>query len=254
MLLKNWILGGLLIMMQMGHSDAKAPIHEDTVHIFNAGYNGNNTADLLERMDKDVISHAPGLVVMMVGTNDMLNERNMLSIDSFSINYEHLIKLLKRKSALVLMTIPPVNSGYIAARDPKFAPHPDAPQKKVDAANALIRGLAKRYHCTLIDLDAVLTGGGGSGTNRESLFQNEANSGIADGVHPTYDGYRVIAAAVFQTIRLKWPDVHRVVCFGDSITFGYRMQGGGTSTGQCYPGILQAMFDHRKTTRVTKLR
>lgn len=215
----------------------------ESVSIFNAGYNGNNTADLLVRLEKDVTTHAPDLVVLMIGTNDMLNERNMLSVDSFERNYERLIQSLIHKSDLVVMTIPPVYSTYIAERDPAFAGSGDGPEKKVDSANGVVRRLAERHHLPLIDLHRILIACGGADSSRESLFQNEANSGIADGVHPTYSGYRVIAAAVFQTLGEKWPKARRIVCFGDSITFGFRMKGAGTSTGDCYPGILQAMFD-----------
>ena len=237
------IILSLIVMQKEASPQATQRDLTGQVTVFNAGYSGNNTADLLARIDKDVFSHKPQLVILLIGTNDMLNERNRLTMAEFERNYRKLIRNIKRSSRLVLMTIPPVNSGYIVKRKPQLNFTGNEPEELVDSANAVIKRLAFRNHCTLIDLHKILTGCGGSNVSKESLFQNEANSGIDDGVHPTYDGYRVIASAVFQTIRTKWPRAVRIVCFGDSITFGYRMKGAGSSHGRSYPGILQAMFE-----------
>ena len=59
---------------------------------------------------------------------------------------------------------------------------------------------------------------------RDSL--NEANSNTTDGLHPTPEGYRVIAPAVYHTIIHHRLTGTRILCFGDSITFGYETEGG----------------------------
>ena len=41
------------------------------IEIINKGIGGNNTRDLISRVEKDVISEKPDIVIMMVGTNDM---------------------------------------------------------------------------------------------------------------------------------------------------------------------------------------
>lgn len=211
--------------------------------ITNAGYNGDNTADLLLRLDKDVLSKHPQLVVLMVGTNDMLNLRNMLSVKQYQENYQKLISLIKKHAKLILMTIPPVNSEYILEREDPTVYQNTSPQAKVDSANAVIRKLAVENKCHLVDLYKILEACGGSNTGKESLFQNEANSGINDGVHPTANGYLVIGTAVFQAINLLEPKVTNIVCFGDSITFGYKMHGQGTTQGQPYPAVLNRLLN-----------
>jgi lysophospholipase L1-like esterase len=219
-----------------------AAVH-DKIVVTNAGYNGNNTADLLLRLDKDVLSKHPQLVVLMIGTNDMLNLRNMLSVKEYEENYQKLISLIKKHSKLILMTIPPVNSEYILKReDPKVYQN-TSPQAKVDSANAVIRELAVKNKCHLVDLYKILQGCGGSTTDKASLFQNEANADINDGVHPTANGYLVIGTAVFQAVNLLEPKATSVVCFGDSITFGYKMQGQGTTQGQPYPAVLSRLLN-----------
>ncbi|MDQ7949655.1 MAG: SGNH/GDSL hydrolase family protein [Pedobacter sp.] len=216
---------------------------EMKVKITNAGYNGNNTEDLLKRLDKDVFAKDPQLVIMMIGTNDMLNERNRLSFAQYEKNYQELITLIKKKSKLMIMTIPPVNDEYIFARQDRKAYGESRPQSWVDSANRIIKKLAKKNKVKLIDLHQVLTACGGAGVDQESLFQNMANSGITDGVHPTKIGYRVIGTAVFQAIQYNMPGVESIVCFGDSITFGYQMTGMGTVKGDSYPAVLNRMMN-----------
>ncbi|TAN13128.1 MAG: esterase [Chitinophagaceae bacterium] len=213
------------------------------VEIINAGINGNNTADLLIRLEKDVLQQSPELVVMMVGTNDMLNEKNMLTLKVYEKNYLELINRIREKTDLMLMTIPPVYSPYIIARKPALNFKEGEPGRRVNAANKIIRRLAANSRCLLIDLHKVLAACGGSDTNKDCLFQNEANSNLEDGVHPTYDGYRVIAAVIYEAIKISFSDVKKIICFGDSLTYGYAVEGGGTIAGKSYPALLNKMLN-----------
>ncbi|HEY1115494.1 MAG TPA: GDSL-type esterase/lipase family protein [Chitinophagaceae bacterium] len=215
----------------------------DSVKVYNAGVNGNSTTNLLARLDRDVLSKSPELVVLMVGTNDMLNENKTLTIGQYEKNYQELITRIRSKADVVLMTIPPVYAPYLAQRKPQFRGDEKTPPARVDSANNVIRGLAAKNNCVLIDLNRILAACGGANTEKEGLFQNEANSGMADGVHPTANGYKVVAAAVYQTILSHKPGVKSVVCFGDSITNGYRMAGQGTTGGDTYPAILNRMMN-----------
>ncbi|HMI03625.1 MAG TPA: GDSL-type esterase/lipase family protein [Pedobacter sp.] len=223
--------------------EVKPNVIKDSVVVINAGINGNNTADLLSRVDKDVLKSSPDLVILMVGTNDMLNERNRLNLTEYKNRYQQLINTIKNKSALVLMTIPPVYSPYIIARQPKTMYSVKGPQSLVDSANKIIKQLAVKNKCLLIDLNQILTACGGAGPEKDNLFQNEANSGINDGVHPTVNGYRVIGTAVYQFVNLLKPLNKTIVCFGDSITYGYKMDGQGTVNGNSYPAVLKRLLD-----------
>jgi lysophospholipase L1-like esterase len=229
----------ILITMTSMAADA-----QNRVTITNAGYNGNNTVELLARLDKDVLAKKPQLVVMMIGTNDMLNLRNILTVAEYKKNYQKLITLIKKHAKLILITIPPINVEYLNQRvDPKnYAPN--GPQARVDSANAVVKELAAKNKCHLIDLNKILLACGGSTDDIGSLFQNVPNFNINDGVHPTINGYRVIGTAVYQAIINTEPDVTNIVCFGDSITFGYKMHGQGTISGDTYPAVLNRMFNN----------
>lgn len=216
---------------------------QNVVTVTNAGYNGNNTVELLARLNKDVIAKKPQVVVLMVGTNDMLNLRNKLTMQAYKMHYQELITAIKKNSKLFLMTIPPINTEYVLQRiDPKNYAQ-SGPQARVDSANAVIKELAVKNKCRLIDLNKILLACGGSTSDKESLFQNVNNIGVNDGVHPTANGYKVIGTAVYQAIINTEPKATSVLCFGDSITFGYKMTGQGTTTGDCYPAVLNRLFN-----------
>src|SRR3546814_8774250 len=52
--------------------------------IVNAGRSGNNTRNLLARLDKDCLALRPSLVILMVGTNDM-NSRNHVPLAEYEV-------------------------------------------------------------------------------------------------------------------------------------------------------------------------
>jgi lysophospholipase L1-like esterase len=216
---------------------------QSIVTVTNAGYNGNNTVELLARLDKDVIAKKPQVIVLMIGTNDMLNLRNKLSIQEYKTRYQELITAIKKDSKLFLMTIPPINVEYLLQRIDAKNYAPAGPQARVDSANAIIKELAIKNKCRLIDLNKILLACGGSTSDAASLFQNTNNIGVSDGVHPTANGYKVIGTAVYQAIINTEPKATSVLCFGDSITFGYKMKGQGTTEGDCYPAVLNRLFN-----------
>lgn len=218
----------------------------DSVKVFNAGVNGNNTVNLLSRLEKDVMDKDPDLVILMGGTNDMMNINKSLSMEAYENNYQQLVGKIKGKADLILMTIPPVYMPYVLERKPQFNKDAGLVQQKIDSANNVIRKMAAKNKCILVDLNKILLASGGADTTRDGLFQNEANMGIADGIHPNANGYKIIASALYQTIMTAKPNAKRIVCFGDSITCGYRMKGQGTIDGDTYPAVLNRIFNLRK--------
>ncbi len=218
---------------------------ENQVTVINAGIRGNNTSDLLIRVDKDILDHDPELVVMMVGTNDMLNLPKILTLMQYESNYQELITKIKKKSKLLLITIPPVDNESITKRIGRDL-YGLSSKERVDVANTIIKRLALKNKCDLIDLNLILTACGGATENNESIFQNMANTNAIDGLHPTKSGYLTIGSVVYQAIACFMPNVKRIFCFGDSITFGYRMAGEGKVIGDSYPAVLNRILNSTK--------
>ena len=73
---------------------------------------------------------------------------------------------------------------------------------------------------------------------KASLLCNPANSGKKDGVHPTPEGYAVLAEIIDQAIRKNNLPTGKFLCLGDSIPYGVGVNGAGSNVGFCYPGQL----------------
>ncbi|XMO85355.1 GDSL-type esterase/lipase family protein [Algibacter sp. AS12] len=206
--------------------------------VINAGIGGNNTNDLLKRVDKDVLEHNPDLVIMMVGTNDMLNTRKLIDYKTYTSNLETLIKKIKSNvSKLVVMSPIPADSLYLYTRHKKIL-FSESPNKKIDAVGSIVKTLAAENNVRFYDLNAEFKALNLPVHNKDLLIRNEMNSGKKDGVHPTALGYRFMAEHVYRFLMenaLLNPN-QKIICFGDSIT-----RGGGQ--GANYPAYLNTLIE-----------
>jgi lysophospholipase L1-like esterase len=184
-----------------------------------------------------------GVVVMLVGTNDMINSKKLLTVKTYQENYLQLVKTIKKKHELILLTLPPFYEPYLLTRHPREAYGAEGPQARLKAANEEIKIIARKYHCPLIDVNKIFNELGGASADTACLLSNEANSKTRDGVHPTKAGYSVIATAVYQCLKRKGYKAGSIICFGDSITYGLGVEGRGTASGFTYPAILKKLFN-----------
>ncbi|MBD2704052.1 esterase [Spirosoma sp. BT702] len=200
--------------------------------IINAGVGGNNTVDLLARIDTDCLAHQPELTILMVGTNDV-NSKKYVPLPDYERNLRTIVsKILAIKSQLVLMTILPVYEPYLMTRhDPAFY-KPEGHAARKQAMNNVIRNVAADNRLPLLDMHRIFDTVGLIGLDVASLIKNEANSGKTDGIHPTANGYRTMAIAIYTFLNQNQLLKNKIVCFGDSITKG-------DSDGQNYPAYLQ---------------
>lgn len=206
--------------------------------VINAGIGGNTTTEMLARLQHDVLDHRPDLVVLMAGTNDGCNSAKLADPAVTAANYAALAEAVLPHARLVLVT-PPANHGpYLATRHPAAAYGARSAAERMRLARAALIALAGQRGLPLVDMFAITAGAGLIGEDPRSWMVNPANGGKTDGVHPTGDGYRGIAAAIAAVVLSLSPRPQRIVCLGDSITFGQGVPGEGTATGETYPGWL----------------
>jgi lysophospholipase L1-like esterase len=188
--------------------------------VINAGVGGNNTKDLLARIDRDCLSHKPDLTILMVGTNDM-NSVKYVPLAEYKQNLRKIIDLIKKAhSKVLLMNILPLYEPYLFTRHPKAFYGEEGPTGRMAAVNNAIIEIAHEKHVSFLDIHHIFDKIGNIGTDANSYIRNEVNSHMTDGIHPTADGYRAISIAIYETIINQHLPHKRVVCFGDSITAG----------------------------------
>jgi lysophospholipase L1-like esterase len=205
--------------------------------VINAGIGGNNTTDLLNRVDQDCLAKQPELTVLMVGTNDM-NSVKYLPIAQYENNLSTLVKKIKSSgSKVLLMTILPMYADHLLTRHPASFYEPEGVQGRRKQVNDVIQKIADQQRTEFLDLGHRFSAIGKIGTDKDSLLQNVANSNKTDGIHPTANGYRFIALSVYDYIMDHRLPKTGIVCFGDSIT-----KGDGTVDGDSYPAYLKKLL------------
>lgn len=231
---RSFLQTGLLISASLAvKGTSYIPLKKDTV-VINAGIGGNNTEDLLKRTDSDCLAHHPDLTILMIGTNDM-NSRKYIPLPAYEKNLRTIVSKIPNK--ILLMSILPAYEPYLYTRHPQTFYGSEGHSGRKQKVNEVIKKVAEDSHQSFLDMDHIFQRIGNIGLDQDSLIQNEANSKKTDGIHPTPEGYRTMAVAIYEYLVRQQLPVNRIVCFGDSITFG----DGGTE-GKSYPAYLKRLL------------
>ena len=150
----------------------------------NRGVSGNETRDLLNRLETDFIDIDPDIVSILVGINDVWhysqkNER--LPKKDFEENYRAILRALKERTHAQIIMI-----------EPFLFPHESRRSMREDLNEKIcvIRQLALEYADAYLPLDGILY----------STYIGKDNSDLSpDGIHPEYFLGPVIAAEYCRT-------------------------------------------------------
>ena len=206
--------------------------------VYNAGFPGDTTLELLKRFDRDVARRQPDTVVMLAGSNDMFYPGHILDFATFQKNYNTLLDRIENIGAqAVVLTAPRFLKNLLIENFPETINHPLSLDERLDMLNQAIRATADERYIPLVDANKLIDP---VDDTPDSMVLNVANSGRHDGMHMTDEGYKVIAENVCKVLKENYPDARSVVCFGDSITYGVYMPGKGTAAedAKTYPGQL----------------
>jgi lysophospholipase L1-like esterase len=146
----------------------------------NRGISGNRVVDLLARWEKDCLKLRPDVLSIMIGINDTwrrYDSNDPTTVGSYERNYRRLLE--ESKAALPDLKI--------ILMEPFVLPVPDdrrAWREDLDPKIEVVRGLAKEFGATLVQLDGLL--------NAACQIQSPAYW-AEDGVHPSLPGHALIA-------------------------------------------------------------
>ena len=218
-------------------------LYAEEIYVVNAGHPGDNTSRAMVRIDRDVLSFKPQMVVVVLGTNDAFNPNATNDINKFRCNLRQLVMKLKKGDVkyIVLASPPPVNEAILRRRSPKLREIIPANINYVDYIKQYARAvkeIADSENVIFFDLFDLINADSANFNSKSSLLRNRENSHADDGVHFTVAGNHYLGKALASFLCKYLKRGGRVVCFGDSITYGVHVKGAGTITGQCYPAVL----------------
>lgn len=222
---------------------------EDIIDLIikNKGVAGNTTSNLLNRLKEDVLNEKPDLVILMVGTNDMLNSKKFVSYEDYKSNLNKIVKRIKNKKTQVLLMSPPtVDSVYLHMRHDKKL-FTDSPNIKLQKIKHIIEQVAQTNETLFVDINKAFKIKKLPIHNQDNYIINTKNSNKKDGVHLTALGYKFIAENIYQYLQENdlLNTYKNIICFGDSLTKGSGAPGAGTMTGENYPSYLKIMLTKR---------
>lgn len=151
----------------------RAVLPDEKFEFINLGISGDQTADLVRRLDDDFIKINPDIVSIHIGINDTWHRaptKEWLSNEVFESNYRTVLEAIKTKTAAKILMI----EQYLLPVEDKLFFREDL-NPKID----ITRKLAREYADAFIPLDGLLAKGCVS--HPLSFFSD-------DGVHPNASG------------------------------------------------------------------
>jgi lysophospholipase L1-like esterase len=133
--------------------------------VINAGRPGDTTASALQRLEQDVLSYAPDIVLITLGGNDL---KNGVAMDYAFKNLKMIVNLIHNQGAKVI-----IGGLHIPFRDRGFG---RGYQKLADETGATV-------------IPNILEGIMG---NRELM---------SDPIHPNDAGYKIMAQRFYQALQ-----------------------------------------------------
>ncbi|WP_263410331.1 GDSL-type esterase/lipase family protein [Terriglobus tenax] len=157
--------------------------HKDFVPV-NRGIGGQNVAQMLVRMQPDVIALKPAAMVIFAGTNDLPTFKVPDLLGFIEGNFQSIFDLAQAHHIRVIVcSVMPVNDVYRARTETR-------PPEKILQLNAWLKQQAKDRGMEYVDFYAAVTDG--KDRLRKEITQ--------DGLHPTAEGYVLMEPLVNQAI------------------------------------------------------
>lgn len=208
--------------------------------VANLGIPGQTAGQMAASQLKKAVELKPDLTIILAGTNDMVNSGKLSTPGKYEKDLRRLVDgVLAGGSKAMLVTLPPCSEKLLLKRHRREAFKGVAPNDRIREANQIIARVAAEKQIPLVDfhrefaMDAL--------DEASSLLRNPANSKAEDGVHPTAAGYAVLAKLIADRIEADKLPHSKIVCIGDSITFG-----SGVKREECYPARLNKLLDDKE--------
>ncbi len=155
-----------------------------------AGISGNKVPDLQRRLDQDVLSKQPTVVVIYIGINDVWHSQNNNGTppDVYRAGLRDVIARIQARGARVVLCTPSVIGEKTDASNPL--------DKMLDDYSATSREVAQETNCQLIDLRQAFL----AELKRINPDQSSQGRLTSDGVHLNAAGNQFVAATMLSAL------------------------------------------------------
>lgn len=159
------------------------------IEIINAGVSGGNTTTGLARMDQDVLSHRPDLVVIMFGMNDVVAN----APEVYESNLRTMVRNSREAKAEVVLCTPNYVAEDNGSRD----------LTRLRACAAIVRRVGQDLAVPVTDCFQAY----------EAIRQanpREFTVLMSDAIHPNMRGHKLFAEEITETITGQRPSLEDV--------------------------------------------
>jgi lysophospholipase L1-like esterase len=167
-------------------------IPERNVRFVNRGNSGERVVDLAARWQVDALALKPDVLSILIGVNDTLGSKGVLSAEEYESAYD---KLLAQTVAALPLTRIVLGEPFLLPVGRHQANYAEemAELKKRQAA---VARLAAKYRLPLIHYQQAFDGAIGSRVPAEHWSW--------DGIHPTYAGHGLMAREWLRVTNAAW--------------------------------------------------
>jgi len=161
------------------------------VELIGAGRSGHKSDQMLERLDRDVISKKPQWMTLSCGVNDVWHGAKGIALEDYQKN---IASIVDRAQAAGIKVV--ILTATMIGEDPS---NPN--NKKLAAYNDFLRALASEKKCRLADLNADMQAALAEARKSQPAPASK-NLLTTDGVHMAFAGDMMMATGVLKGLGL----------------------------------------------------
>ena len=156
------------------------------IEVIGAGISGHKSNQMLERLERDVLSKKPQWMTLSCGVNDVWHGEKGVSINDYKKNITSITDQAQAAGIkIVLLTSTMIGEDQTNPNNQKLIPY-----------NEFLRTLAKEKNYLLADLNAEM---------QEAVAKANTpgkNALTGDGVHMAFPGNRMMASGILKSLGL----------------------------------------------------
>lgn len=165
--------------------------HGKPIEIVGAGVSGHKSNQMLERLERDVLSKKPQWMALSCGVNDVWHGANGVPIADYQKNIRSIVDRAQTAGIkVVILTSTMIGEDQSNKNNQRLVPY-----------NEFLRSLAAEKHCLLADLNAEMQGALAE-ANKTPAQPKKENVLTTDGVHMAFAGDVMMAVGVLKALGL----------------------------------------------------